>query len=268
MCRFASEVGYHGCPSPESLRQFLSTKYLWNWRDGEGKQTLWREHRWDAANPEWLLHASCMETDPNNPYAYRIPLMTQQIVALFGKEPTDLETYSAMSQISQAEAKKYFIESFRIHRECRSGVIWWNLVDGWPQISDAVVDYYGRKKLAYGYIKRSQQPLALMCDEPTDGKIGVYGVNDLREGKTVTYCITDLTSGKVYHKNSVYLPSDASIRIDELEHSEGDRRFYLMEWQYDDVTGRNHYVSGMEQTLSYEEYVLCARLAGCLTKEE
>ena len=44
--------------------------------------------------------------------------------------------------------------------------LWWNLLDGWPQVSDAVVDHYFCKKLAYNYIKRSQQPVCLMFDEP------------------------------------------------------------------------------------------------------
>ena len=27
----------------------------------------------------------------------------------------------------------------------RTGIIWWNVIDGWPQISDAVMDWYGCK---------------------------------------------------------------------------------------------------------------------------
>ena len=32
-----------------------------------------------------------------------------------------------------------------------AGILWWNVLDGWPQFSDAVVDYYFGKKLAYHY---------------------------------------------------------------------------------------------------------------------
>jgi beta-mannosidase len=49
------------------------------------------------------------------------------------------------SQISQAEADKFFIELSRMRKWQRTGILWWNLRDGWPIISDAVVDYYGRK---------------------------------------------------------------------------------------------------------------------------
>ena len=120
-----------------------------------------------------------METSPNAPFAYRVPLMTRQVEQLFGTASTDLETYALESQISQAEAMKFFIEHFRIGKWYRSGIIWWNIIDGWPQISDAVVDWYGVKKLAYEYIKRSQRMFCLMCDEPdSDGNIALFSVND------------------------------------------------------------------------------------------
>lgn len=97
-----------------------------------------------------------METEPNAPYAYRIKLAYNQVVTLFGNAEENLNDFIRQSQISQAEAKKYFIEKFRIGKWKRTGIIWWNLLDGWPQISDAIVDYYYVKKLAYHYIKRSQ----------------------------------------------------------------------------------------------------------------
>lgn len=37
----------------------------------------------------------------------------------------------------------------------RACLVWWSLFDGWPQVPDAVVDYYGERKLAYSYIQRS-----------------------------------------------------------------------------------------------------------------
>ena len=52
----------------------------------------------------------------------------------------------------------------RVHQDICRGIIWWNLLDGWPQCSDAIVDYFLRKKFAYSVIKCSQQkvlPIAL-----------------------------------------------------------------------------------------------------------
>ena len=72
--------------------------------------------------------------------------------------PAGLNEFARISQLSQAEAVKFFIEHTRILKWRRSGIIWWNMIDCWPQISDAVVDYAYRKKLAYDWIRRAQQP--------------------------------------------------------------------------------------------------------------
>jgi len=103
----------------------------------------------------------------------RIRLMANQISELFGEIPADLPTFSLASQMAQAEAKKYFVESARLRKWQTSGILWWNLLDGWPQFSDAVVDYYFGKKLAYHYIRRAQQPVCVFIGEA--GNLGVTG---------------------------------------------------------------------------------------------
>ncbi len=123
---FASEMGYHGCPSPVSLRKFLSPDRVWPCQDNE----------------EWIVHAASPEPGPDAPWAYRIDLMARQVRELFGFIPEDLDTFAYASQVSQAEAFKFFIEMFRSAKWRRTGIIWWNLLDGWPQISDAVVYLY------------------------------------------------------------------------------------------------------------------------------
>ena len=72
--------------------------------------------------------------------------MANQIRNMFGFEPDNLDDFILASQIFQAECKKFFIERMRCGKWRRTGMLWWNLRDGWPIISDAVVDYYGIKK--------------------------------------------------------------------------------------------------------------------------
>lgn len=242
---FASETGYHGCPCTESIRKFITEDALWPYTD----------------NGEWLLHASSPTDKPEEPYAYRIELMAKQIRVLFGGDAGDLEEFSLLSQISQAEAKKYFIERFRIGKWRRTGIIWWNVIDGCPQFSDAVVDYYFVKKLAYDYIKRSQEPVALMCDEP-DGNASVrlMGVNDCAQAKRVRYRVTDVTTGTVVLESEVLLPGDSSVEIGLLD-TRDRTAFFDMEWTADGRTCRNHYVT-WEAPFDREEYVRCARKAG------
>lgn len=93
---FASETGYHGCPSVESIKKFITPEGLWPYKD----------------NGEWLLHASSPTMKKDETYAYRIELMANQIKVLFGEVPDNLEDFACMSQISQAEAKNILSKDF------------------------------------------------------------------------------------------------------------------------------------------------------------
>ncbi len=262
VCHFASETGYHGCPSPRSLESFLSKEHLWPILNEDG-----------MPDKEWLVHAACMRAEPSDPYAYRIPLMCNQVKTLFGAMPDNLTDFALMSQISQAEAKKYFIERFRITRGRRNGIIWWNLIDGWPQISDAVVDYHFCKKLAYHYIKRAQQPVLLAFDEPQgQTQLPLYGINDTTEDVTVSYRIRNLTDGTVIAKASGRLPAEQSSRLITIDIEAGEKKFYLIEWEYAAkdgtcvVRGKNHYFTNI-LNIDYHAYCDALKQAGMLELE-
>ena len=252
VCHFASETGYHGCPSPDSLRKFIKPEQLWHW-------TTDRSDPKAPIQEDWLCHAAMMEPDQNGPYSYRDRLMSNQVKTLFGREPQSLDDYAKASQISQAEAKKYFIERFRISKWRRTGIIWWNLIDGWPQISDAIVDWYGTKKLAYSYIKRSQNPVCMMFDEPELGgtRLPLYAVNDSREDARLEYEVVDLTgSGEAVMKGECLVRSDESVRAADYRIPAGEKRFYLIRWRNADTgeEGVNHYMSNIID-IDYDEYL-------------
>ncbi len=264
VAHFASETGYHGCPSPASLRRFISGDSLPKRGDG----TI-------CTDPEWLVHSASMETDPCAPFAYRVPLMTRQVERLFGSAPADVETYALESQISQAEAMKFFVEHFRIGKWYRSGIIWWNIIDGWPQISDAVVDWYGVKKLAYTYIKRSQQPFCLMCDEPgEDGLVTLCAVSDLRHALNVSYSVSDaLTGEKVLFGNTEVAP-DSSERLARFKAAPG--HFYLLKWNSEGgstdgapaVKGINHFTGDIGAGVNLGAYKAFMQNSGLWEKLE
>lgn len=248
VCHFASETGYHACNSPVSLKRFIRPEHLWpNERNGE-------------TDADWLIHCSSMEAKMDSAYAYRIRLMTSQVKTLFGQVPDDLDTYVRMSQISQAEAMKYFIERFRMSKWRRSGIIWWNIIDGWPQISDAVVDYYRVKKLAYHFIKRAQNPICLMMDEPKDGKLALYAVNDTPHLCTVPYTVRDLHSDAILLQGTIEIPADSSIRVADTPTAEVERML-LIEWDHAGKRESNHYTT---HTLSadYANYMHMLQKAG------
>ncbi len=245
VCHFASETGYHGCPSPESLRKYISPDQLWPCLEQK----------------DWICHASSMETEANAPYTYRIALMWQQVETLFGKNnktTADLETFAIASQISQAEAMKYFIERFRLSKWRRTGIIWWNLIDGCPQISDAIVDYYYDKKLAYWYIKNSQQPVCMMFDEPVEGKAVLYAVNDTENDKTLHYQIID-DQGQILLEADCISKANMSVPVGDIFMGE-EKKFYTIRWSDGDSNGVNHYFANIID-IDFDYYVSCAKKA-------
>lgn len=247
-CHFASETGYHGFNSPDSLRKFLETP-----------EVIWREDAVPTA--EYLAHATCMQDSMADPYAYRIKLAYDQVVTLFGKAHENFDDFVKQSQISQAEAKKYFIEKFRIDKPRRTGIIWWNLVDGWPQVSDAIVDYYYSKKLAYKYIKRSQEPVCIMVDEPETGFAGLVGVNDLMENADVKYTVTNLSKGREVLSGIATIDAMSSVEIGKLAIADDEKDFYLIEWELKGRKYKNHYFSNIID-IDYNEYMDCIAKCG------
>lgn len=229
---FVSETGYHGCPSPESIRKFITPERVWPYKD----------------NPEWILHSS----DQDGCDA-RVMLMEKQIAQFFGNVPAGLEEYAFASQVSQAEAKKYFIERIRVGRPHKTGIIWWNLLDGWPQMSDAIVDYYFQKKLAYGYVKRSQAPFTIAADELRNWKLPVFACNDTLETKSGHFTVKDAHSDNILYEGDFSAEPNRSTLIASLPIFYSDKRMLIFEWTANGERGINHYVCGYPP-FELEEY--------------
>ena len=147
----------------------------------------------------------------------RNELMAKQVANLFGSAPEKLEDFVFASQVSQAEAKKFFIEQFRQQKWQKSGLIWWNILDGWPQISDAVVDYYFTAKLAYYIIRRSQQDVQLMIGEYRDWKHRLVAVNDTLRPVDGTYRVTAGTGRQAILEGSFSLAANGHAELADFE---------------------------------------------------
>ena len=223
IAHFVSETGYHGCPSPESVEKFITPPALWPYKD----------------NSEWILHSS-----DQNGSQHRVILMEYQIRQLFGRVPDNLRDFSRASQICQAEAKKYFIERIRVGRPKKTGIIWWNLLDGWPQFSDAVVDYYFNKKLAYGYIKRSEAPFAVCLDELEARVQKVYACNDTLDDVRGSVRIYDADTEAVIFEKSFTARQNTSTEIGRIFTEYHEHKMLIIEWTTDKGSGMNHYLCG------------------------
>lgn len=197
--RFTSEIGYHGCPDVESLRRFLSPDRLWPYAD----------------NPEWLLHATSPYPGVDT-HDYRVQLMASQIQTLFGTVPDALEDFVFASQASQAEALKFFIDTFRAGKWQRTGIVVWNLLDGWPQFSDALVDYYFARKRAFDVVKRAQAPIALILREPIGGVQELVAANDTRDDEVIRFDVRTIDAHGVLLAGEATVPGDAVTSLGTL----------------------------------------------------
>ena len=165
----------------------------------------------------------------------------------------DLDIFAKQSQISQAEALKFFIEHFRIQKWSKSGLLWWNISDGWPQVSEAVVDWYGCKKLAYSFVKRSQSPLCMMFDEPKDGKIDLYIVNDTQSDVNVKYTVKNVVNDKIVAKSECFVKKNSLIITTSIDEEKG--AFYLIVWDAGNFMGVNHYTCSIADKIDYNSYI-------------
>lgn len=221
---FVSETGYHGCPSLSSIKKFITPERVWPYHD----------------NPEWILHS----TDRKG-RDHRVRLMEDQVRQLFGDVPTNPEDYVLASQISQAEAKKYFIERIRIGRPDKTGILWWNLLDGWPQMSDAVVDYYFEKKLAYHYIKRSQALFTVAAGELSSWRQPIYLCNDTMEDIKGRLRVTEAFTDRVLYEGNFLAKKNATTLQTRLPIFYSEQKFLIFEWETEDQKhGKNHYLCG------------------------
>jgi beta-mannosidase len=224
---FASEIGYHGCPNVSSIERFIEPAHLWPWQD----------------NAQWRVHAAD-QVPGGGPFAYRIKLMADQVRELFGEEPSRLEDFVVASQASQAEAKKFFIEMFRLARWRRTGIIWWNLLDCWPQFSDAVVDYYYARKLAYWYVRRAQLPVLLMVGEPEDWRCRIVMGNDTLQDAEGRFSITDADSSRILLEGSYRAPANANALLGSFPVSHSEHRLFLLRWSLSGREYGSHYLLG------------------------
>ncbi|OCT12062.1 hypothetical protein A8709_29860 [Paenibacillus pectinilyticus] len=225
---FISEIGYHGCPNLSSIQTFIEPEYLWPF---------------DSQNEQWITHATEVSGSQGH-NATRIQLMANQIKELFGAIPESMEDFILASQISQAEAKKFFIETARLKKWRKTGIIWWNMIDGWPQFSDSVVDYYYGKKLAFHYIKRVQLPVCIMIDEPANWHVRVAAGNDSREFVAGTFRIWEADSNEALLEGKFDVEANGTSELGQIPISHAKQQLFLMEWNIDGHTYGNHYLLG------------------------
>ncbi len=237
-CWFASEMGYHGCPNLESLKKMMTPGCVSPWKKITNNGANPRgDFHW---NDEWQIKAcNAGLTNGVMRHGTRNNLMTNQAKIMFGAVAQDVEGFVEQSQIVQAEAMKTFCELFRSRKFTRfNGLVWWNVRDGWPIISDAVVDYYGGKKKAYYALKNAQKDqMVCVVDDRT-----AWAVNDVRRAVKGHVKISDKATGKVWLEKDIEIPANGKLELGKIPF-EG-QGLVMIEATLDGKPFRNHFLYG------------------------
>ena len=94
--------------------------------------------------------------------------------------PETLDEHIMLTQEAQATLMRYAIEVYRRRMFKTSGSLIWMYNEPWPAITFAVVDYFGRQKAAYHWVRRAYSGVMVMIYE-LDGVTSCWGISDLRE---------------------------------------------------------------------------------------
>ena len=135
------------------------------------------------------------------------------------------------------------MEPERLKQGYGSRLIFWGGLDGWPQFSDAIVDYYFTRKLAYGFIKNSQQDVCVMLDEPDNWVQKVVISNDTRTDKSISCRVIDIDTGEAVLEGAFIAYADQSTVVGRIPYARNRQRFFTIRWE-GDACGQNHYLAG------------------------
>ncbi len=223
---FVSEIGFMGLPSANTLRRFLDPDQVW-----------------PPGNRQWLVHASDPTVDPKSPYWERARKTFDRIEEYFGILPTAIADIALASQIVQAEGFKFAIEWAR-QQSGKTGLLWWSLFDGWPQVSDAVVDYYSEKKLAFDYIQTAQQPLLVLIGEPQDMAYPVIISNHRRQSWQGRIVVRDIETRRVLWEGDAEAGPGALVEAARITADASRQTVLALRWSAEGEEVNNHYLVG------------------------
>ncbi len=222
--KFISEIGYSAFPNFESLNRFLKEP-----------QHILRDD--GSATDEYVLHGTAPELVRGRWYDHKVPCAYYFASTVFAPLSEDLSVFVKQSQYTQAEAYKAWIEHSRISDDI-NGILLWNLLDGWPQVSEAMVDYYFTKKASFEFVKRAQRPVNVILKEESKGVLTVFAVNSGRKSVTVEYSIS--LNGKEIAAGKTELSSDEK-KVSGKITTDGQSNFYKIDFWVDGVHFVSHY---------------------------
>ena len=219
---FLSEIGRIGCPAVSTLQRFLPEEALW-----------------PADNDLWRFHASMPFLADANTFEERYNALFHGVREFFGRDMDNLADFVCASQLYQAEAMKFLFEYNRLRRKC-AGLLWWNLKDAAPLLSDAAVDYYGRRKLLWHYLRQLQAgTVGFVTRQENDAQLQF--INDTADDAHGQFTLLDGESGMTL-ASGTFQAADGGEWLERIPLPAC--RLLLLRWRLDDDTqGFNHLLS-------------------------
>lgn len=150
----------------------------------------------------------------------------------------------------------------RIREKVKQGR--WVICGGWwvePDCNVPSGESFARHAL---YIKRSQEPVCLMMDEPNEeNELRLMVVNDLPHTVTVAYELVRLLENgeTLLQSGSQDIPADGSLPLGGIKITPGEQAFYLIRWEYQGKQCINHYVSNLLD-IDHQWYLSMLRRSG------
>lgn len=222
---FISEIGSPAIASPSSLEKFIS-----------------KEQLNDFMASDWRLHS----TDKFYK-TYRINFVKKGLLLNFGYLPKTYQEYSELSQYAQAEAMKFFVENMRAKKGEKSGVLLWNLQDGWPAINEALVDYYYDKKKSFSVIKRAFNDTLFLVYEDKHSKYALKVVNDTLVKKEISYKVTDADTNEILASGTVTVKENGQKELGIIKNIFFKQKCLIIEWTENGKTYYNHFITGFPE---------------------
>ena len=138
--RFQSEYGYQSHPSLDSWEEFSLPE------DRNEQSAVMTQH----------------QKHPNGNRKIR------QFGEQFYPPASDFADLVYKSQLQQADAYGFAIETHRVNQPFCMGTMFWQLNDCWPALSWSISDWYGRKKAAWYSVKNAFDPIRIVSRQRED----------------------------------------------------------------------------------------------------
>jgi beta-mannosidase len=239
--RFLSEFGLQALPHPDTLKACLPNP-----------ATGWETHYADL--DKLARYTSPFDTQSTKQETQRQDAERQRLEGKDNKiaqtQTPSLAAYISASQRAQAVALQTAIEQMRRRKDEAGGVCLWQFNEPWPAISWAIVDYFGRPKLAYTQLSAWYNPILISLKFPVGHRwqVGetfraeIWSINDSLQAYSACELQVNIDETPMHSQsfdlraNSVQLVGMLAHRLNTIP-----RQITLTLHHQNEILAQNHY---------------------------